>query len=379
MILVLTSKNPKIAQQLRSPRFRPLGVDERQAETGREALEMIRKERPALAILDARIDGMDGYEVCRQVKTDSRLQAVRVILVVSERLDASAAARLGESGCDDVLMLPAPSDELYQHVARLVGLPHRTNRRARVELALELEVQPGARALEGRVLDLSLTGARVALRRSPGANANVRVHLEGGVESARTGAVHGRVVWELPADAGEGAIVGIQFVDLTTEARRWLAELCQWEIAAGDDGRLLVTLLGDLTEVSDLRGLARRLEGTVEFDLAGLRYLNSAGVRLWSGFLAGLARVDAYSFVRASTGFITQAAMVRAVLGRGQVLSFFAPYQCETCDRSEERLLQPETVRVDGQLVPPRFRCGTCYGPLKFDDLPERFFGFLQR
>src|SRR5438045_696856 len=97
MILVLTSKNPSISQQLRSPRFRPVGVELREAQTGREALEIVRTQRPALAVLDAKMTGMDGYEVCRQIKTDSRLQAVRVILVVTDALDASAAARLAES------------------------------------------------------------------------------------------------------------------------------------------------------------------------------------------------------------------------------------------------------------------------------------------
>ena len=69
--------------------------------------------------------------------------------------------------------------------------------------------------------------------------------------------------------------------------------------------------------------------------------------------------------------------MVQDVIGRGTVTSFFAPYHCQGCDHQEERLLQSAAILAAG-LTAPVFTCPKCAGQLGFDDLPERYFAFLQ-
>src|SRR5947207_3432926 len=142
MITILTSNNSAVFRQLGSRAFQRLGVDHRVATSGTEVLDSIRKQRPALAILDAELPEVDGYEVCRQIKADPELKAVRVMLVLGSVLSRATLERLESSGCDDVFCLPAPSDELYQHAARLVGLPHRDGRRIQVQLRIELDDGP---------------------------------------------------------------------------------------------------------------------------------------------------------------------------------------------------------------------------------------------
>ena len=131
--------------------------------------------------------------------------------------------------------------------------------------------------------------------------------------------------------------------------------------------------------MTDFDQLRLHLEGTakVEFDLAGVRYMNSSGVRNWAAFLRQLKETDC-SFVRCSVAFTSQAGMVPAVVGKGHVLSFLAPYHCDECDRSEERLLQTAALTEPSPVIPPRFRCSQCGGELEFDDVAERYFAFLE-
>jgi hypothetical protein len=70
--------------------------------------------------------------------------------------------------------------------------------------------------------------------------------------------------------------------------------------------------------------------------------------------------------------------MVEDVIGRGTVTSFFAPYHCPSCDHQEERLLQSAAILAAG-LEPPVFSCPTCSSQMTFDDIPERYFAFLDR
>src|SRR2546421_370691 len=142
MITVLTSNNSAVFRQLGSRAFARLGVQHRVAVSGSEAVELVRRERPALAVLDVDLPEIDGYEVGRRIRADPELAAVRVMLVLGSVITRNELERLGASGCDDVFCVPAPSDELYQHAARLVGLPYRGTRSVHVQLRVELEAGP---------------------------------------------------------------------------------------------------------------------------------------------------------------------------------------------------------------------------------------------
>jgi DNA-binding response OmpR family regulator len=49
--------------------------------SGRNALENIRKYKPDLILLDVMLDGLDGRDICRQLKADPELQNIPVIMI----------------------------------------------------------------------------------------------------------------------------------------------------------------------------------------------------------------------------------------------------------------------------------------------------------
>jgi CheY-like chemotaxis protein/Tfp pilus assembly protein PilZ len=65
------------------------------AERGDVALELIRKERPSLVMLDVLMPGLDGLEVCKAIRADAALRRTKVILLSAmgeDRLVAAAKA-----------------------------------------------------------------------------------------------------------------------------------------------------------------------------------------------------------------------------------------------------------------------------------------------
>ena len=134
-----------------------------------------------------------------------------------------------------------------------------------------------------------------------------------------------------------------------------LAKLTQWQVVK-DGERTRVVLRGDFTEATRFDELLPAMVGRVVFDMAQVTYMNSLGVRAWCEFLRQ-ARIQGYEFHACSVPFILQASMVRDVIGRGTVTSFFAPFHCIGCDHQEERLLQSAAIlasnaRAAGVQVP---------------------------
>ncbi|MBA3465712.1 MAG: STAS domain-containing protein, partial [Deltaproteobacteria bacterium] len=185
--------------------------------------------------------------------------------------------------------------------------------------------------------------------------------------------IKGTVVWAQPRDGK--TVVGIAFDKLEAPARTMLAKLTQWQVRK-DGERTRVVLRGDFTEATRFDDLLPQMVGRIVFDMAQVTYMNSLGVRAWCEFLRQ-ARIQGYEFHACSVPFILQASMVRDVIGRGTVTSFFAPFHCIGCDHQEERLLQSAAILASA-LTPPVFKCPNCAGALEFDDLPERYFAFLE-
>jgi len=65
------------------------GYKVRPAPNGELAIQAANNEPPDLIILDITMPGMDGYQVCKQLKTEARLREIPVIFIsaLSETMD----------------------------------------------------------------------------------------------------------------------------------------------------------------------------------------------------------------------------------------------------------------------------------------------------
>ena len=73
--------------------------------TGEQALKMARSKLPDLIVLDLMLPGIDGLDVCRALKLDSKTSHIPVIMLTAKGEEADIVAGL-ELGADDYVTKP---------------------------------------------------------------------------------------------------------------------------------------------------------------------------------------------------------------------------------------------------------------------------------
>ncbi len=110
------------------------------AENGREALSMVASQAPDLILLDVMMPDLDGFEVCRRLRTEGNKTPVLFLTAKDETADKVRGLTLGG---DDYLQKPFSLDEL---VARAEAVLRRTGaeRSGSVFRVLDLEMDDDA-------------------------------------------------------------------------------------------------------------------------------------------------------------------------------------------------------------------------------------------
>jgi PleD family two-component response regulator len=95
------------------------------APRGGDALQMTRKQLPNLIILDIMLPDMNGYDVCRELRTTTRTQHIPIIFLTQkdERSDKIAGLELG---ADDYITKPFDIEELKLRVQNAIASAQRT-------------------------------------------------------------------------------------------------------------------------------------------------------------------------------------------------------------------------------------------------------------
>jgi CheY-like chemotaxis protein len=86
------------------------------ANDGISALLAVGRERPDVMILDLQIPGVDGLEVCRQIKAD--LKSPTAVIAISEQADNSSKAV--QAGADAFLTKPVEMEALLGQIKKLL-------------------------------------------------------------------------------------------------------------------------------------------------------------------------------------------------------------------------------------------------------------------
>jgi DNA-binding response OmpR family regulator len=135
---------------------------------GRQALAQIRRLRPALVILDVGLPGLDGIEVCRQLRAEEDWTPIIFVTARDDEVDRVLGLELG---ADDYVTKPFSPREL---VARVAGMLRRA-RGAASGTPLELgdvRLDPTTRRVEVAGAEVRLTATEfdllAALLRRPG-------------------------------------------------------------------------------------------------------------------------------------------------------------------------------------------------------------------
>lgn len=140
-----------VASHLKAAGFQVLRVD-----NGTDAVELARREKPALAVLDVMMPGLTGFEVCRTLKNNPITEPIPIVLLTarSSQIDRVLAFELG---ADDYVTKPFSPREL---VLRIQGILRRRFAPPGSETLLQageitLDRERHEVTIRGRVVDLT--------------------------------------------------------------------------------------------------------------------------------------------------------------------------------------------------------------------------------
>src|SRR4051812_1540405 len=92
-----------------------------EAADGNEAVEIVRRERPGLVLMDVTMPGTSGWNAVRTLKQDMETHAIPIIVVTGLASSWDRDASLA-SGCDEYLAKPVPPVRLIEEVKKFLPL-----------------------------------------------------------------------------------------------------------------------------------------------------------------------------------------------------------------------------------------------------------------
>ncbi len=99
----------------------PLGFEVREAENGKEAVEIWQSWQPHLIWMDIRMPVMDGYEATKKIKAGSKGRATPIIALTASTFEAERAVVLA-IGCDGFLFKPFRENSIFDLMNKHIGV-----------------------------------------------------------------------------------------------------------------------------------------------------------------------------------------------------------------------------------------------------------------
>jgi len=96
--------------------FKVIGAD-----GGIEGLEIVRREKPDIILLDLMMPDMDGWEVYQQIKADAELRSIPVVVGTAKAQSIDKVLGLHIAKVDDYITKPVGPQELLESVEKILG------------------------------------------------------------------------------------------------------------------------------------------------------------------------------------------------------------------------------------------------------------------
>ncbi|MBY0238998.1 MAG: response regulator [Burkholderiaceae bacterium] len=260
--ILIVEDSPTQAERLRRL-IQSVRYKARVAANGRLALEAIRERKPHLVLSDIVMPEMDGYELCRAIKSDATLRDVPVILVTS-LTDPKDIIKGIECGADNFIRKPYAEDYLLNRIGHmLVNQKLRRNQNMEVGIALYLGDQKHfINAERQQILDLLISTYEQAVQVNSELQARERQVIELNMRLAHHAG-------ELETINREIALKNLELAEASRMKSAFIANMSHelrtpLNAIIGFTGALLMKLPGPLTgeqdkQLNTIRNSARHL------------------------------------------------------------------------------------------------------------------------
>jgi DNA-binding response OmpR family regulator len=90
------------------------------APDGEAALAAVAAERPDVVVLDLNIPKLDGFEVCKRLKSDAATKTIPIVMLTAAYPSVEDASKGLDLGADEYVVKPFLRDVLVHNVERLI-------------------------------------------------------------------------------------------------------------------------------------------------------------------------------------------------------------------------------------------------------------------
>jgi len=117
---ILLADDDDVGRYVIATMLRRAGFDVREVSDGEQAVAAALERVPDLAVLDVRMPGLNGFEVCRRMKADAATRNVPVLMLSATFLETEAQVEGLETGADDYLTKPFEPKELVLRIQSIL-------------------------------------------------------------------------------------------------------------------------------------------------------------------------------------------------------------------------------------------------------------------
>ncbi len=117
---ILIVEDNELNMKLFNDLLRAHGYDTIQTRSGTEAIELARRHRPDLILMDIQLPEVSGLDVTRWIKEDEELHAIPVIAVTAFAMKGDEE-RIRKGGCEAYISKPISVARFMETVRRYVG------------------------------------------------------------------------------------------------------------------------------------------------------------------------------------------------------------------------------------------------------------------
>jgi DNA-binding response OmpR family regulator len=176
--------------------------------SGVEALRVARRNAPDLMVLDVLMPGLDGYEVCRQVREDPLLKNLPVLFLTAKGKEEDRITGL-QAGADDYIGKPFNLDELYLRVRAILRRTRRFEESETPDLLTAGEYSLDTRSYE-------VTGPQGSTSLTP-VQFDLLYHLMSHPDQVFSPERLLQEVWDYPHDTGSPDLVRVHIKNLRSK------------------------------------------------------------------------------------------------------------------------------------------------------------------
>ena len=125
-----------------------------EAERGDDGLELVVRERPSLVLLDLMLPGMDGLEVCREIRRTPSVATTPIVMLTAKSTEEDVVRGL-EIGADDYIAKPFSRQVLIARIKAALRRPALRQEQVSTLGSLRLDKNARTASVDGKELSLT--------------------------------------------------------------------------------------------------------------------------------------------------------------------------------------------------------------------------------